>query len=238
MDEDNEVLFERKDLRRKKDKKRQHKTIKENEECTRESFKKMKDEIDDLRRKELERARELEELRKKIEQSEKESADTAPKKREEKVVYALEFDKDIYINKGFIESAIWIKNVLAKNLIEKISRNENSQRFASMMTAKKSSTYLGYRACARFNRGEECNLGKWHLTHKPDGIWTKQRQLELNQPKLNQTLNTNQDQQVKRNELRLHVCTLCLEAFGSALGHSVLNCPWIQQKNWTDESAK
>jgi len=30
-----------------------------------------------------------------------------------------------------------------------------------------------------------------------------------------------------RNEIRIHSCTFCMEAFGSANGHSILNCPWI-----------
>ncbi len=237
MDEDD--LFDKRDLRRKKEKKRQHKVIKEREDCTRESFKKMKEEIDDLRKKEIERAKELEELKKMIEQKERDT-DESPKKQTEEVEYALEFDKNTYLSKGFIESAIWIKNVLAKNLMKKIENEKECQRFATIMMSKKASAYLGYRACARFNRGEECNLGKWHLTHKPDGLWTKQHQREHSLPRTDYNDNEGgrrhrpADCVSKKNELRLHICTLCLEAFGSALGHNVLNCPWILKKNWTE----
>ena len=235
MDEDsNEDLFDRKELRKKKDKKRQHKTTREKEECTKESFKKMKEEIDELRKKETERARELEELKKKIEEKE-----MTPKTKE--VEYTLGFDKIAYLRKGFIESAQWIKNTLAKTMIEKMNEEKNQERFATFMTAKKSSAYLGYRACARYNRGEECSLGKWHLTHKPDGIWTTRglaRRQDSESAQSGSTLHRDgldkNDHQMKRNELRLHVCTLCLEALGSAVGHRVLDCPWILKKNWSE----
>jgi hypothetical protein len=235
MDEDTDSLFDRKDTRKKKDKKRQHKAIKEKEECSRESFKKMKEEIDELRRREIERAKELDILKKKIEEKELNPIESAKTEEE----YALEFDKEAYLNKGFIESAIWIKNVLAKNLLEKINKDNHGVRFAALIATKKVSSYLGYRACARFNRGEECSLGKWHLTHKPDGIWTRKHLPEHRQSNNNNSSNNNdiggmEPQQSKRNELRLHVCTLCLEAFGSANGHNVLNCPWILKKNWNE----
>ncbi len=52
MDESDEELFNRKDLRKKKDKKRARQQ-KESDECTKEGFKKMKEEIDELRKREL-----------------------------------------------------------------------------------------------------------------------------------------------------------------------------------------
>ena len=224
MDEDsNEDLFDCKDLRKRKDKKRQHKNTKEKEECTKESFKKMKEEIIELRKKEAQRAIELEQLKQKIQ--EKESEKNSEKPKEE---FALGFDKNEYLSKGFIESAQWINNVLSKNMIEKMNTAENQERFQVLLLAKISSKHLGVRACARFNRGEECKLGKWHTTHKLDGLWTKhgpqQQQHQHDQP--------GDRHIVKRNEIRLHICTLCLDALGSANGHSVLECPWILKKNW------
>ena len=114
-------------------------------------------------------------------------------------------------------------------MIDQMSSEKNKERFESFLISKKSSCTLGYRACARYNRGEECNLGKWHLTHKPDGLWTSngaRRRHEQDQP--------GPEPPSKRNELRLHICTLCLEALGSAVGHSVLNCPWIKKENWKE----
>ena len=231
-DGSNEDLFDRKELRKKKDKKRQHKTTREQENCTKESFKKMKEEIDDLRKKELERQKELDELKRKIEEREAE-----PAKNLIKIEYELGFEREAYLRKGFIESAKWIKTDLAKKMIEKMTDDVNKSRFESFIIAKQYSLYLGIRTCARYNRGEECTLGKWHATHRPDWIDKGSRNhqhldhqqgshqygsLELETPSFRQ----------KKNEMRLHACTLCLEALGSAHGHSVLNCPWILKKNW------
>ena len=224
-DDSNEDLFDKKELRKRKDKKRQHKQ-REKEECTRESFKKMKDEIDELRRKETERAKELEQLKKKIDKRNEEMTD---KETEKEIEYALGFNKDTYLSKGFIESAQWIRNTLAKSMIEKMLDEQNRERFEVLVTSKKASAYLGVRACARFNRGEECSSGKWHTTQKIEAIWTKNG---TNHPE--RLANRNVEQAQKRNELRLHICTLCLDALGSANGHSVLNCPWILIKNWKD----
>ena len=196
----------------------------------------MKEEIDELRRKETERAIELDLLRKKIEEREPETP-KKEKEKEKKIDYALEFDREAYLNKGFIESAKWIKTDLAKKMIEKMTDDVNKSKFESFIIAKQYSLYLGIRTCARYNRGEECTLGKWHATHRPDWIDKGSRNhqhldhqqgshqygsLELETPSFRQ----------KKNEMRLHACTLCLEALGSAHGHSVLNCPWILKKNW------
>ena len=191
----------------------------------------MKDEIDELRRKETERAKELEQLKKKIE--EKDAVVTEKKKEKEE--FALGFDKETYLSKGFIESAQWINNVLAKTMTEKMSSIENKERFEVLLTAKRSSRYLGIRACARFNRGEECTLGKWHTTsqahpYRPDALWTKRGETLRHQNGGEWQHDRQPDQ--RRSEIRLHVCTLCLDALGTANGHSVLECPWIQKKNW------
>lgn len=220
MDEDCNVdLFDRKELRKKKDKKRQHK---EKENLAKENFKKLKEELDELRKKESERDKELEELKKKIEENELTQHPSTS------IQYALGFDKSVYLSKGFIESAQWVKNVIAKQMIEKMNEDDFKERFAVFIVSKDSSVYLGYRACARFNRNEECNLGKWHLTHKPDGLWTRQRRAPDHAPERE----NGEHRQHRRNEIRLHVCTLCLEALGSAIGHCILDCPWILEKNW------
>jgi hypothetical protein len=58
----------------------------------------MKEEIDELRRKEEERSRELEALKDEIKKN------VAVQSAIE-VEYALGFDKNVYLSKGFIESA-------------------------------------------------------------------------------------------------------------------------------------
>ncbi len=218
----NDELFERRDIRKKKDKKRQHKSSRSKDDSSKESFKKMKEELDELRKREIERSKELDDLKKKIEEKElsQQSSETE---------YELGFDKNVYLSKGFIESAQWVQNTLAKAMIEKMNEEHNQEKFQTLIIAKRSSTNLGYRACARYNRNEECNIGKWHLTHKPDGMWTTQglqRQRDLQQDHRGGA-------NPRKNELRLHVCTLCLEALGAAMGHRVLDCPWILKKNWS-----
>jgi len=243
MDEDLEDLFDKKELRKRKDKKRSHKNERDYEDYNKDGFKKMKQEIDELRKREIERAKELEDLKKKIDDQSKKSIllENVPE-------YALNFNKDIYLSKGFIESAKWIKDVIAKNMIEQMNKEENKQRFEIAQINKRSSSCLGIRTCARYNRGEMCNFGKWHTTHKPDQPWSSRHHQNSNEYKQgtygeyrqrNLSTQTNEDHRQsiqdrlgKKNEIRLHSCTLCMEALGTATGHSVLNCPWILQINW------
>ena len=239
MEEENEDLFDRKDLRKKKEKKRTHKQTNnknDKDDYAKESFKKMRDELEELRKKEADRAKEFDELKKKIEEQEKKqnnnNIDTKPD-------YALGFDKELYLNKGFIESAKWIKDVVAKNMSEKMLSVNNKTRFEALITSKKKSCYLGVRACARFNRGELCQSGKWHTTHRPDGLWTRhgpmgRQEDELSGADQHVRVDHRVDQQGRKNELRLHACTLCIEALGAAYGHTVLDCPWILKKNWIE----
>ncbi len=219
--------------KRKKEKRRHRREEREMDEFNKESFKKMKQEIEDLRRKEREREKELDELKNRIESKEKEKDKERPA---EKVDYALNFDRDEYLKKGFIESAKWLKDVIATNLTEKMKEENFKSKFEFISIAKKASTHLGMRTCARFNRGEECNLGRWHMTHKesnepirPKQLWTRNHF----QP-VNHNPAQDRDSYQRRNEIRLHVCTLCLDAFGAAFGHSALNCPWILKKNWIE----
>ncbi len=236
MDESsNDEIFARRDFRKKKEKKRSHKNTKEKEkeECTREGFKKMKQEIDELRKKEAERAEELEKLKQQIEQS----GSMKQEKEKEKFEFALGYNEDEYLNKGFIESAQWIKNVIAKNMSEKILQDQHKMKFLATSISKKASTHMGIRTCARYNRGEICNLGKWHATHKSNSLWScNDARQRINKGSSQENIQDLQqpEQHGRRNELRLHACTLCLEALMSINGHSVLNCPWIQKKNWSD----
>jgi hypothetical protein len=243
MDYDEE-LFNKKDLRKKRDKKRVHKNMKEHEddECSKESFKKMKEEIDELRKREIVRAKELDELKKKVEERDNESSNSPTEPD-----YALDFDRDTYLSKGFIESAKWIKDVVAKNMIDKMNKDPITERFVAILKNKKASTYLGIRTCARYNRGELCNFGKLHATHKPEvGVNPQPQTMEhqtYREHRISKTSNgceasgnpasSVHERLGRRNETRIHACTLCMEAFGSANGHSVLNCPWILQKNWS-----
>ncbi len=136
---DEDMLSESSDDRkrigkRKKEKRRHRREEKEMDDYNRESFKKMKEEIDELRRKEREREIELENLKYRIESKEKEKEKELLNR---KVEYALEFDMDEYQKRGFIESAKWIKNVISPNLAEKIKNEKYSNKFESIIAAKK-----------------------------------------------------------------------------------------------------
>ncbi len=232
MDEDLDDLFSRRDVRKKKesekkkerekDKKRTHKHSHEKDDPTREGFKKMRDELDELRKREAERTRELDELKKKIEEQERKKTN-----RDVQPEYEFEFRKEDYLNRGFIESAKWIKDELSKKLMERMLDVNNKKRFETILLSKRASSHLGARTCARFNRGEPCQQGKWHTTHRPDALWTRHGALQHAEDDV-----LERDQPGRRNEIRLHACTLCLEALGAAYGHSFLDCPWILKKNW------
>ncbi len=236
MDDDEDEVTGKKDTRDGK-KKRQHKKETSCEDYTKESFKKMKEEIDQMRRRETERAKELEELKKRIEENKRST--------EQNLEFDLDFDRDAYLSKGFIDSAKWIKEVVSKNLLEKLKEEKNSKRFESMTMIKKASTHLGIRTCARYNRGEICHFGKLHSTHKPESPWSQQERnsedpnrqnhetyRDYRLRKSDDASSSIQDRLGKKNEVRIHACTLCMEAFGTANGHNVLNCPWILKKSW------
>lgn len=215
----------KRDNKKKRDKKRSHKEH-EKEDFAKESFKKMKKEIEEMRQRENERTKELEDLRKKINDQQKQSGTF------QQTEYTLDFEKEKYLNKGFIESAKWIKDVLAQNMMEKMEKEENVSKFNVLMIAKKNSKHLGVRTCARFNRGEICTRGKWHSTHatpKPEALWTRHRQgiNQSEQREISRTVDHG-----RSNEVRLHACTLCIEALGAAYGHGVLDCPWIKEDSW------
>jgi len=231
VDDVSKIEMGRKKLKKEKESKRQR-NIKESEEYSKESFKKMKEEIDELKKKENDRARELEELKRQISNRDADQAHSTPEHE-----YALGFDRDEYLKKGFIESAQWIKNVLAKSMKEEMEKDEFKPKFDSLSIAKKYSTHIGMRSCARFNRGEECNLGRFHSTHssKTEALWTSKNQHRHHEVREQAHRQQQQEPLSRRNEMRLHACTLCLETFGAAFGHSVLNCPWVLMKNWNNE---
>jgi len=150
--------------------------------------------------------------------------------------FALGFEKDEYLNKGFIESAQWIKNVIAKNMNEKMNREEHKEKFIASAIIKKSSTHMGIRTCARYNRGELCNLGKCHSTYREQTSYDARQRITQGSSAALDLEQAQSETRMRRNEMRLHACTLCMEALMSANGHSVLNCPWILEKNWNEDN--
>ena len=159
---------------------------------------------------------EIDELRKKVNEQDK-----LRNANSRDVEYALGFDKSTYLNMGFIESAQWIRTFLAKKMIEKMMEQEFEEKFRCLMRAKDSSRRIGLRTCARFNRNEECTMGRWHTTYVEQRPDEERGDLDRRRPP-------------PRSDMRVHACTLCLEALGSINGHNILNCPWILEKNWKE----
>jgi hypothetical protein len=130
--------------------------------------------------------------------------------------YALDFDKEKYLGLGFLESAQWVAEILAKKMLKKMKDNEDG-KFSGLLKMKSHWRIIGVRTCARFNRGEACCRGQWHTSYKKLDVVSDGRLVE---------------QQQQRDVLRVHACTLCLEALGIISGHGLLDCPWIYEENW------
>lgn len=185
------------------------KTSKEKESKEQRTVDKMKHEMEEMKKT-------IAELTKLTGQSE-----TTKSKRNE-IEYALGFEKNNYLDMGFINSAIWITNVVAVNMKERMKEDESRWEVLQQMKP----SFTAGTPCATFNRGEPCNLGKWHSTSRKLNV--KARLAEpFAPPQRNSSI------QSSREELRIHACTLCMKALGVASGHPVLDCPWILEKNWT-----
>ena len=131
--------------------------------------------------------------------------------------YALDFDKEKYLDLGFLESAQWVAKVLAKKMLKRMEANVDG-KFSGLLKMKSNWKIIGARTCARFNRGEVCFRGQWHTSLKRLDGGSDGRLVE--------------QQQQQRDDLRIHACTLCLEALGIISGHGLLKCPWIFEENW------
>lgn len=162
---------------------------------------------------------EMEEMKKKIDELTKLTEQTETKKEEND--FALGFDKNEYLEMGFINSAIWITNVVAANMKERMKENEERWKILQQLKP----AFTAGTPCATFNRGEPCNLGKWHSAPRKLHIKARLAEPFSHQPRSLAI-------QSSREELRIHACTLCMKALGIASGHPVLDCPWILEKNW------
>jgi len=126
------------------------------------------------------------------------------------------FSPEEYLSQGFIASANWISEKIAKNMRDRMSKMEERWKAFKQI---KNAEYNGVKSivpCVTFNRGEGCRLGIWHTTLK---------KYSNNESDLARRLLT-------REELRVHCCTLCLKALGVICMHSVIDCPWILEENW------
>ena len=202
---------ESKSHKKRKQDRKQDDRKKGNENKDKETMDRMKREMEEMKKK-------LDELTKFTEPKEKEKHKIEVEERKS----ALGYDEKTYLSMGFINWAIWITNTIATKMTEKMEENvERWEPFKKMHT----SSIVGT-PCATFNRGEPCHLGKWHTASRKRNV--KQR---LNNPFPSRQINPSI--QSSNEELRIHACTLCLKSLGVMSGHSVVNCPWILEKNWT-----
>lgn len=119
-------------------------------------------------------------------------------------IFALGFVPSVVLAKPNVELLKWVAEVLAINMKKRMDNHLNHFKVLEAVTGIDA---VGVRTCPVYNRIEYCSL-KWHQMSKK----TKTGR--------------------SRMELRIHCCTLCLEALGIICGHPLLKCPWIYEDNW------
>jgi hypothetical protein len=119
-------------------------------------------------------------------------------------IFALGFIPSVVLAKSHVDMLKWVSDVLASNM--KIRMDCHRDHFSIMETVTGIEA-VGVRTCPIYNRMEFCAL-KWH-----------------HMTKMARSGRT-------RAELRIHCCTLCLEALGIICGHPLLKCPWIYEETW------
>jgi hypothetical protein len=119
---------------------------------------------------------------------------------------ALGFSKEEFKSLSMMGSLRWVSEVLVSRMLKEI---EPRKIFFSSLKLFNGSKDVGARTCALYNKGDVCSDG-WHELKK------KQRW----------------DGKDPGKELRLHCCTLCLEALEIVVGHPVARCPWTRAATW------
>jgi hypothetical protein len=121
-----------------------------------------------------------------------------------KKIFALGFIPSVVLTKNNVELLKWVTEVLTPKMKERMALTPNYFRVVEDVAGVEA---VGIRTCPVFNRIERCAL-KWHHHTK---ITRAGRE---------------------RADLRLHCCTLCMEALGIICGHPLLRCPWIFEDTW------
>lgn len=119
-------------------------------------------------------------------------------------IFALGFIPSVVLAKNHVELLKWVSDVLANSMKKRMAEHGNHFKVIQTVSGVEA---VGARTCPTFNRIEQCSV-KWHHMTKS----TKTGR--------------------SRSELRLHCCTLCLEALGIISGHPLLRCPWIYEETW------
>jgi len=119
-------------------------------------------------------------------------------------IFALGFIPSAVLAKSNVEMLKWVSDVLSISMKKRMEGHRDHFKIIETVSGVGS---IGVRTCPVYNRIERCSL-KWHQMIK--------------------TTRTGH----QRNELRIHCCTLCLEALGIICGHPLLKCPWIFEDTW------
>ena len=119
-------------------------------------------------------------------------------------IFALGFIPTLVLAKSHVEMLKWVADVLTSNMKKRMESHSDHFSIIATVTGVDA---VGVRTCPIFNRLEYCAL-KWHHMSKMGRSGRS------------------------RSELRIHCCTLCLEALGIICGHPLLKCPWIYEDTW------
>lgn len=119
-------------------------------------------------------------------------------------IFALGFIPTLVLAKSHVDMLKWVADVLSPNMKKRIESHGDHFSIISTVTGVDT---VGVRTCPIFNRVEYCAL-KWHHMTKMGKSGRS------------------------RSELRIHCCTLCMEALGIICGHPLLKCPWIYEDTW------
>jgi len=119
-------------------------------------------------------------------------------------IFSLVFVPSIVLAKSHVEMLKYVAEVLSINMKKKM---EGFRDYFSVIEEIRGVESVGVRTCPVFNRIELCPV-KWHHNTK----MAKSGRM--------------------RADLRIHCCTLCLEALGVICGHPLFRCPWIYEDTW------
>jgi len=119
--------------------------------------------------------------------------------------HALGFVPLTFMAMNYSGAISWVADTLALEMKREMLKYPRYFAMASLIGDAKT---IGFKSCARFNRGEDCPK-MWHTQARP-------KKKETGYVK----------------ELRLHCCALCAEALGIVTGHHLLSCPWLKKETW------
>jgi hypothetical protein len=129
---------------------------------------------------------------------------------------ALGFTVEKYLSLSYVMAAKWIAMDIRQAFRERMDENPDKFYWTKLVKGKYS---MGARTCARFNRGEYCNNGKWHA---------------VKATKRSDDNEAHDGDREPDKDLRLHGCTLCVEALGIWSVHPVVECPWVHERTWAN----